>query len=71
MTTYMRVTEDGYVASGAGYEFINPSSCLMSVSWNLSKSGSTPREIYKLKDVTTEIRNPRILEDILDLLFFE
>ena len=51
ITTYMRVTEDGYTASGLGYEFINPSSCLMSVSWNLSKSHSTPREIYKLKDV--------------------
>lgn len=51
ITTYMRVTEDGYTASGAGYEFINPSSCLMSVSWNLSKANSTPREIYKLKDV--------------------
>lgn len=51
ITTYMRVTEDGYTASGVGYEFINPSSCLMSVSWNLSKTNSTPREIYKLKDV--------------------
>ncbi len=51
ITTYMRVTEDGYTASGAGYEFINPSSCLMSVSWNLNKTNSTPREIYKLKDV--------------------
>jgi hypothetical protein len=51
VTTYMRVTEDGYVANGFGYDFINPSSCLMSVSWNLSKANSTPREIYKLKDV--------------------
>ena len=51
VTTYMRVTEDGYVADGAGYHFINPSSCKMSVSWNLSKANSTPREIYKLKDV--------------------
>ncbi len=51
VTTYMRVTEDGYVADGSGYAFINPSSCKMSVSWNLSKTNSTPREIYKLKDV--------------------
>lgn len=51
VTTYMRVTEDGYTVSGLGYEFINPSSCLMSVSWNLNKANSTPREIYKLKDV--------------------
>ena len=51
VTTYMRVTEKGYVVDGAGYAFINPSSCKMSVSWNLSKVGSTPREIYKLKDV--------------------
>lgn len=51
VTTYMRVTEDGYVANGLGYDFINPSSCLMSVSWNLNKANSTPREIYKLKDV--------------------
>lgn len=51
VTTYMRVTEDGYVADGLGYDFINPSSCKMSVSWNLSKVNSTPREIYKLKDV--------------------
>lgn len=62
VTTYMRVTEDGYVVSGAGYEFINPSSCLMSVSWNLSKSGSTPREIYKLKDVP--VVNPNDLSSI-------
>jgi hypothetical protein len=51
VTTYMRVTEDGYVASGFGYEFINPSSCKMSVAWDLKKANSTPREIYKLKDV--------------------
>tara|TARA_R100000951_G_scaffold115812_3_gene125183 strand:- start:545 stop:2668 length:2124 start_codon:yes stop_codon:yes gene_type:complete len=51
VTTYMRVTEDGYVSDGLGYAFINPSSCLMSVSWNLNKTNSTPREIYKLKDV--------------------
>lgn len=51
VTTYMRVTEDGYVADGLGYAFINPSSCKMSVSWNLNKANSTPREIYKLKDV--------------------
>lgn len=51
VTTYMRVTEDGYVADGLGYAFINPSSCKMSVSWNLNKVNSTPREIYKLKDV--------------------
>ena len=51
VTTYMRVTEDGYVADGLGYAFINPSSCKMSVSWNLSKTNSTPREIYKLKNV--------------------
>ena len=51
VTTYMRVTEEGYVVAGAGYDFINPSSCKMSVSWNLNKVGSTPREIYKLKDV--------------------
>ncbi|AYP28022.1 tubular protein B [Lentibacter phage vB_LenP_ICBM1] len=62
ITTYMRVTEDGYTASGLGYEFINPSSCLMSVSWNLSKSHSTPREIYKLKDVP--VVNPNDLSSI-------
>lgn len=51
VTTYMRVTEDGYTYNGVGYEFINPSSCKMSVSWNLTKANSTPREIYKLKNV--------------------
>jgi hypothetical protein len=51
VTTYMRVTEDGYTANGLGYDFINPSSCKMSVSWDLKKTNSTPREIYKLKDV--------------------
>jgi hypothetical protein len=51
VTTYMRVTEDGYKVSGFGYEFINPSSCKMSISWDLKKTNSTPREIYKLKDV--------------------
>ena len=63
VTTYMRLTEDGYVANGVGgYNFINPSSCLMSVSWNLSVSNSTPREIYKLKDVP--IVNPADLSSI-------
>ena len=51
VTTYMRVTEDGYTYNGVGYDFINPSSCKMSVSWNLTKANSTPREIYKLKNV--------------------
>lgn len=51
VTTYMRVTEDGYTYNGIGYEFINPSSCKMSVSWNLTKANSKPREIYKLKNV--------------------
>ena len=51
VTTYMRVTEDGYTFNGIGYDFINPSSCLMSVSWNLHKLTGTPREIYRLKDV--------------------
>ena len=51
VTTYMRVTEDGYTFNGIGYDFINPSSCLMSVSWNLYKLTGTPREIYRLKDV--------------------
>ena len=62
ITTFLRVTEDGYTASGLGYEFINPSSCLMSVSWNLNKNTSTPREIYKLKDVP--IVNPNDLSSI-------
>ena len=62
VTTYMRVTEEGYVVDGAGYAFINPSSCKMSVSWNLSKVGSTPREIYKLKDVP--VVNPSDLSSI-------
>ena len=51
VTTYMRVTEDGYTYNGIGYDLINPSSCLMSVSWNLNKRTGTAREIYKLKDV--------------------
>ena len=62
ITTYMRVTEDGYVADGAGYNFINPSSCKMSVSWNLSKANSTPKEIYKLKNVP--VVNPNDLSSI-------
>ena len=62
VTTYMRVTEDGYTASGLGYEFINPSSCKMSVSWDLKKANSTPREIYKLKDVP--VVNPSDLSSI-------
>lgn len=51
VTTYMRVTEEGYTYNGIGYDLINPSSCLMSVSWNLNKLTGTAREIYKLKDV--------------------
>ena len=51
ITTYMRLTEEGYVSNGLGYDFINPSSCLMSAYWGLSKSAGTPREIYKLKNV--------------------
>lgn len=62
ITTYMRVTEDGYVSNGIGYDFINPSSCKMSVSWNLNKATSTPREIYRLKDVP--VVNPADLSSI-------
>lgn len=52
VTTYLRVTEDGYsLNGGGGYDFINPSSCLMSVYWDLKNNNSTPREVYRLKDV--------------------
>lgn len=52
VSTYFRVTEDGYVANGSGgYDLKNPSSCKLSVSWNLNKQTSTPREVYRLKDV--------------------
>lgn len=63
ITTYMRVTEDGYAQNaGGGYDFINPSSCLMSVYWDLNKTKSTPREIYRLKDVP--VVNPNDLSSI-------
>tara|TARA_R110002167_G_scaffold2872_7_gene14038 strand:- start:3159 stop:5321 length:2163 start_codon:yes stop_codon:yes gene_type:complete len=62
VTSYLQVTEEGYVVNGAGYDFIHPSSCKLSVSWDLKKLGSTPREIYKLKDVP--VVNPNDLNSI-------
>lgn len=62
ITTYLRFTEKGYEQNGLGYDFKNPSSCLMSVSWNLNKNYSTPREVYKLKDVP--VVNPNDLSNV-------
>ena len=57
---YSRVTEEGWVASGSGYEPIHPSSLLVSSYWDFSTSPATAaQQAYRYK--TTPIVNPASL----------
>jgi hypothetical protein len=59
ITTYLKRTEENFVASGAGYEVDYPSSCTLTVKWDLSGDSSrwsTPSQIYRAMNYT--IVNP-------------
>lgn len=50
ITTYMKRTEENFVSSGAGYTTDYPSSCLLTVKWDLSSDSSrwsSPSQIYR------------------------
>ncbi len=50
VTTYMKVTEEGFeAASGGGYNLVRPSSCLMAAYWDFSTNYSTYQQIYRLR----------------------
>ena len=50
LTPYFRVTEEGLEGGGDSYDFIRPSSCLVSTYWDFKTSPSqTPQEAYRLK----------------------
>jgi len=51
ITTYMKRTEENFIASGAGYEVDYPSSCNLIVKWDLSSDSSrwsSPSQLYRL-----------------------
>lgn len=59
ITTYLKRTEENFVASGVGYEADYPSSCTLTVKWDLSGDSSrwsTPSQIYRAMNYT--IVNP-------------
>lgn len=50
LTPYFRVTEEGLEGGGDSYDFIRPSSCLVSTYWDFRTTPSqTPQEAYRLK----------------------
>ena len=51
ITTYMKVTEDGWVDTGDGYELRKPSSCYLKPFWDLRTNPSSQQQIYRLKRV--------------------
>lgn len=56
ITSYIKRTEENFVASGLGYEADYPSSCLLTVKWDLSNDNSrwsTPSQIYRALMLTT------------------
>jgi hypothetical protein len=60
IVTYMRVTEEGWVASGSGYEPIRPSSLFVSSYWDFKTSPSSEsQQAYRYKQ--TPIVNPSSL----------
>ncbi len=64
IVTYMKRTEENFVASGGGYEADYPSGCLLTVKWDLSNNNSrwsTPSQIYRMVNYPTV--------DPLDLTF--
>jgi hypothetical protein len=51
ITTYMKRTEENFVASGSGYETDYPSGCVLTVKWDLSGDNSrwsSPNQLYRL-----------------------
>jgi hypothetical protein len=57
IVTYTQVTEEGWVASGSGYEPIRPSSLLVSAYWDFSSSAaSVAQQAYRYKQ--TPVVNP-------------
>jgi hypothetical protein len=60
--TYMRVTEEGWVASGSGYEPIRPSGLLVSAYWDFKTSPSSEsQQAYRYKQ--TPVVNPSSLSN--------
>jgi hypothetical protein len=60
--TYMRVTEEGWVVSGSGYEPIRPSGLLVSAYWDFKTSPSSEsQQAYRYKQ--TPVVNPSSLTD--------
>lgn len=56
IVTYMKRTEENFVASGGGYEADYPSGCLLTVKWDLSSDSSrwsTPSQIYRMVNYPT------------------
>lgn len=51
LTSFCEVTEEGVAAiDGDSYEFIRPSSCLVSTYWDFARvTSSVPQELYRLK----------------------
>lgn len=56
ITSYIKRTEENFVASGLGYESDYPSGCLLTVKWDLSNDNSrwsTPSQLYRPLMLTT------------------
>ena len=56
ITTYLKRTEENFIASGAGYEADYPSSCTLIVKWDLSGDNSrwsTPSQVYRILNYPT------------------
>lgn len=57
IVVYSRVTEEGWVASGTGYDPVHPSSLLVSAYWDFSNSASSsPQQAYRYR--TPPVVNP-------------
>jgi hypothetical protein len=56
ITTYLKRTEQNFVASGGGYEADYPSACLLTTKWDLSGDSSrwsNPSQVYRLMNYPT------------------
>ena len=51
VTSYLNVTEEGFVlnGSGTGYDLIRPSSCTLKAFWDFNTTPSSSQQIYRLK----------------------
>jgi hypothetical protein len=48
VTTYFKLTETGFTGSeGAGYDFINPSGCILKAFWDLKNTASSSKQVYR------------------------